>query len=108
MKSLKPQLKPLSGSSLKTVTAGSWRDGKTTKQRGYSSQWRKARAAFLQAHPLCVYCMRNGKVTAANVVDHIVPHRGDMSLFWDTKNWQALCSSCHSSIKQAEEYRKNQ
>ena len=38
----------------------------------------------------------------SNVVDHIVPHRGDQELFWDVaNNWQALCRQCHSSIKQA-------
>ena len=35
------------------------------------------------------------RVTQATVVDHIVPHRGDMRLFWDTKNWQAMAKSCH-------------
>nr|WP_281492405.1 HNH endonuclease [Wohlfahrtiimonas chitiniclastica] len=52
---------------------------------------------------MCVYCERNGIITAANVVDHIEPHRGDQALFWDRNNWQSLCSSCHSSIKQKEE-----
>jgi len=33
----------------------------------------------------------------AVVVDHIIPHRGDLALFWDEKNnWQALCHRCHS------------
>ena len=51
--------------------------------------------AFLQAHPLCAECLRNGRYTAATVVDHIIPHRGDMSLFWDERNWQSLCERCH-------------
>jgi 5-methylcytosine-specific restriction protein A len=29
------------------------------------------------------------------VVDHIVPHRGDLTVFWDRSRWQALCASCH-------------
>jgi 5-methylcytosine-specific restriction protein A len=32
----------------------------------------------------------------ATDVDHVVPHRGDRQLFWDTSNHQALCHSCHS------------
>lgn len=28
-------------------------------------------------------------------MDHIVPHKGDMTLFWDRNNWQSLCSACH-------------
>jgi 5-methylcytosine-specific restriction endonuclease McrA len=45
------------------------------------------------------------KVTAANTVDHITPHRGDDRLFWDRENLQALCPTCHSAIKQREEAR---
>jgi 5-methylcytosine-specific restriction enzyme A len=39
----------------------------------------------------------------AEVVDHIIPHKGDINLFWDTKNWQALCKWHHDSVKQREE-----
>lgn len=39
----------------------------------------------------------------ASVVDHIVAHKGDQVLFWDTDNWQALCKPHHDSTKQAEE-----
>ena len=63
--------------------------------RGYNSGWRKARKAFLQQHPLCVQCMKEGRLTPATVVDHIVPHRGNERLFWDVNNWQPLCADCH-------------
>lgn len=68
----------------------------TASQRGYDARWRKAREAFLWQHPLCVYCMKEDRVTAATVVDHIKPHKGNRILFWDRSNWQALCASCHS------------
>lgn len=68
----------------------------TSASRGYGHAWRKARAGFLSEHPFCAECMRLGKVVAATVVDHIVPHGGDRMLFWDRTNWQALCASCHS------------
>lgn len=42
-------------------------------------------------------------VVAATVVDHIIPHRGDETLFWDPINHQALCAPCHNSAKQREE-----
>ena len=32
----------------------------------------------------------------ATDVDHVIPFRGDMSLFWDESNWQALCHRHHS------------
>jgi 5-methylcytosine-specific restriction protein A len=71
--------------------------------RGYNYRWEKARRAYLKANPLCVKCLEQGRTTAAKVVDHIVPHKGDDGLFWDVDNWQALCTSCHSSDKQREE-----
>jgi len=72
----------------------------SASRRGYGRKWQAARAVFLQAHPLCAMCQQRGVVTAAQVVDHIVPHRQDMKLFWDRKNWQPLCHSCHCAHKQ--------
>ena len=63
--------------------------------RGYNARWRRARIAFLQKHPLCAVCQREGKLTPATVVDHIIPHRGNQRLSWDEKNWQPLCKDCH-------------
>ena len=63
--------------------------------RGYNGEWRKARTAFLHAHPFCAECMKRGVFTKATVVDHITPHRGDYNLFWDRSNWQSLCKGCH-------------
>lgn len=63
--------------------------------RGYGYKWQKASRKFLEAHPLCIRCMERGVYTKATVVDHIVPHRGDMELFWDRSNWQPLCKQCH-------------
>lgn len=89
---------------LPVMVPGSWRTDKTSSsQRGYTYAWQKARAGHLLSHPLCVYCDRLGRVTAATVVDHIEPHRGDMTLFWDRSNWASLCTTCHSSVKQREE-----
>ena len=69
----------------------------TRTQRGYSNEWGRARAAWLNAQPLCVACSCDGRVTAGEVVDHIVPHKGDMQFFWDRSNWQTLCIPCHNS-----------
>lgn len=64
--------------------------------RGYSSRWRRESKIFLRANPLCAECLKNGKYTQATVVDHIIPHRGDQTLFWDRQNWQPLCAECHT------------
>ena len=42
-------------------------------------------------------CDAEGLVTPSTTVDHIVPHKGDRTLFWDRTNWQALCKPCHDS-----------
>lgn len=82
----------------------SWRtDRRKTSERGYGWEWQKARRVFLQAHPLCEMCqaLKPPRVTAATVVDHRIPHRGDPVLFWNRSNWQALCKLHHDSDKQA-------
>ena len=71
------------------------RRGSST-QRGYGYRWSKAAKGWLLAHPLCAQCERQGRVTAGVEVDHIIPHRGDQDLFWDSENWQSLCKPCHS------------
>lgn len=75
----------------------------SARQRGYDTRWDKARKTYLAANPLCVYCREQGQVTQATVVDHIKPHKGDQSLFWDVSNWRALCAPHHNSVKQSEE-----
>jgi 5-methylcytosine-specific restriction protein A len=61
----------------------------------YGSAWRKARAMFLRANPLCNACRERSLVVPATVVDHIEPHKGDVALFWTRANWQSLCKPCH-------------
>ena len=72
-------------------------DRPNSAARGYDGKWRKARAAYLSRHPLCVHCLDEGRVAAATVVDHIIPHKGDWKKFWKSDNWQALCASHHSA-----------
>jgi 5-methylcytosine-specific restriction protein A len=69
----------------------------TAAERGYDSKWRKARAHYLQKHPLCVECHNEGLINAATVLDHIKPHKGDKVLFWDRSNWQGLCKAHHDA-----------
>lgn len=69
----------------------------TAASRGYGHKWRQARKAWLAKHPLCVDCEEEGRVTAAVEVDHVIPHRGDMTLFWDTSKWAGRCKSHHSA-----------
>jgi 5-methylcytosine-specific restriction protein A len=72
----------------------------------------RASKAFLRRHPLCGQregehtpvmsrCYDEGRTKAAYQVDHVVPHRGDTSLFWDRSNWQSLCRSCGAAKSRA-------
>jgi len=74
-------------------------------KRGYGQRWRIASKAFLARHPLCAMCEAAGRITLAEVVDHIAPHRNDRALFWDKRNWQSLCAHHHNSDKQRAEVR---
>jgi 5-methylcytosine-specific restriction endonuclease McrA len=74
----------------------------SARKRGYTRQWERARRLFLRENPLCVNAGKPGCKIAATQVDHIVPHRGDKRLFWDRRNWQPLCASCHSRKTNAE------
>jgi 5-methylcytosine-specific restriction protein A len=67
----------------------------SSQDRGYTARWQRARAWYLDTHPLCEQCQRERRLTTATVVDHIRPHRGDKTLFWDQSNWQSLCRRCH-------------
>ena len=68
----------------------------SANKRGYNYKWQKYRAVFLAKNPFCTEHLKENKYVIATVVDHIVPHKGDMVLFWNEKNHQGLCESCHS------------
>ena len=71
-------------------------------QRGYDSKWQRESKAFL-AQPENRLCAC-GCGRMADMVDHIVPHRGDSKLFWKRSNWQPLAASpCHNRRKQSQE-----
>lgn len=70
-----------------------WRHLYSTKR------WHRLRWHQLQAEPLCRYCAAMGRTTAATVVDHITPHKGDEALFFGGA-LQSLCKGCHDSAKQ--------
>jgi 5-methylcytosine-specific restriction enzyme A len=73
-----------------------------------SPRWRALRARVLrEANHLC-QCEECAMRTfprlpdVADTVDHRVPHRGDMALFWDRNNLRAM-STAHHSRKTASE-----
>jgi len=58
--------------------------------------WSDMKRNQLRSHPLCAEHGRKGRVVAGSQVDHIIPHKGDLALFFDPSNLQTLCASCHS------------
>ncbi len=65
--------------------------------RGYGYRWQKASRAWLkkEGNRICLRCYAAHRLTPAKVVDHILPHRGDMVIFWNPNNWQPMCKPCH-------------
>lgn len=63
-------------------------------ERGYGTAWDRTREHILVRDcGLCQPCLRDGLVTAASAVDHIVPKsRGGTD---DPDNLQAICTACH-------------
>jgi 5-methylcytosine-specific restriction enzyme A len=69
----------------------------TTKERGYDSDWE--RVAEQRRHldcGLCQHCIRDGLVTASNLVDHIVPIHVRPDWRLEIDNTQVLCTDCHT------------
>jgi len=71
--------------------------------RYHTQRWRIERKQQLMREPLCRICFETDTITAAQMVDHIKPVRlgGE---FWDERNYQSLCNSCHA-VKSAKESR---
>lgn len=54
----------------------------------------RALCEWLELHP--IYELRPwDPLKAAVVVDHIIPHKGDATLFWSEWNWQPLTKRAH-------------
>jgi 5-methylcytosine-specific restriction protein A len=83
----------------------------SARERGYTREWDKFSRAWLAANPLCLYCQTQGRVSAAELTDHIFPHGGDPDRFWPPEGvdpalfFAACCKPCHDGPKQrAEDY----
>ena len=62
----------------------------------YGSQWRKIRARYIAANPLCELCKSEGRFTPTEQVHHKVKVADGGTNDWE--NLQALCSECHSRL----------
>ena len=64
-----------------------------------SNSWLKCRAMVLSRdRGLCQHCLRDGKVTLADVVHHIVELKVDWLLRLVLINLLSLCNGCHNRV----------
>lgn len=110
LKTLPPRLQTLKPLRVREATTKAERD-QIRNKRDYrawyhTKRWKRMRwAVLLRDEFTCRRCGVLVSQTRKLVADHIVPHRGDEALFWDERNLQTLCASCHSGAKQRDEVR---
>ena len=61
-----------------------------------SKQWKEIRHEQLLNEPYCRQCMLQGRRVLATEVDHIEPHKGNVTKFFSGP-FQSLCHSCHTA-----------
>ena len=66
--------------------------------------WRKRAKHQLRSQPLCEMCLKDGRINAATIADHIKPHKGDQQKFFFGE-LQSLCKLHHESAKKREDAR---
>jgi 5-methylcytosine-specific restriction protein A len=67
-------------------------------ERVYDRKWQNAYGIYITLHPWCEKCLKQGKRTKAEIVDHIVPLK-DGGERLDPRNMQSLCRSCAKENK---------
>jgi len=71
-----------------------------------SVAWRRFRAWYIGTHPLCEQCQREGRITPADLVDHIVELK-DGGARLAEENAMSLCVKHHAlKTAQAKNHRK--
>lgn len=88
---------------------GAKSDRRSSEARAYrrlytTAHWRGIRQWQLSLQPLCEWCMKRSRITAATVVHHATPHRGDATRFF-AGPFVSLCAPCHDSEAQSIEQR---
>ena len=74
---------------------GTTETGKANSKLYGQQAWAKIRARQLSKQPLCARCQSEGKITAAEHVDHVFPHKRDPTKF-RVNLFQSLCAACHT------------
>lgn len=104
LRSLKPALQSLdlrTAAPLQTNTSFNDPNRSSTTERGYGWSWQQLRLRILKRDSYqCQTCKLQGRLTAANHVDHVVRKADGGTDHED--NLQALCKPCHDAKTEAE------
>ena len=65
-------------------------------RRRYGRVWKRMRDAYVQQHPVCELCQRDGQLVATEEVHHKVPLAEGGT--HDRNNLISLCKACHAKI----------
>ena len=95
-----PTFRPAGNLSRQDANRQADRRRGSARERGYSAAWDRASRGHRARHPLCQYCALVDEVKAADLVDHLYPHRGDQAVFWNKTYWVSSCDDCHNGFKQ--------
>lgn len=69
-----------------------------------SQRWREKALAQFAAHSLCSRCSTDHRPVAASVANHVIPHKGNETLFWEGE-LESVCAPCHDGAIRSEEAR---
>ncbi len=81
----------------------------THKKFYNSKEWQRARQqAIIRDHSFCQACLREGRHTRMNVVDHIIELQDNYALRSTLSNLECLCHPCHNRKTRREQQRRQQ
>lgn len=65
-----------------------------------TGEWVRVRMqALIRDNGLCQHCLKEGRITPADMVHHIVPIKTNWQLRLALSNLISLCNRCHSKIE---------
>lgn len=72
---------------------------KTTKERGYGSDWQRFSLAYRKEFPLCQVCLMEERIEPSRHTHHIVKIVDAPELRLDRSNVLSVCEACHERVE---------
>jgi 5-methylcytosine-specific restriction enzyme A len=70
----------------------------SSSDRGYDSEWKRLRGWHLKREPNCRECYFRGRLTAATMVNHVIPIQDAPELRLDKRNLSSVCKDHHDTV----------